>query len=252
MKTTEKRTRIFLTLAVAFTLLLSTVSCGAYADMPKSIGTELREGKTVKVTTADEFLAAIANDTTIMVETELLDFSTATDYGKGFNDHYYWMETYDGPCLIIRDTENLQIIGRGKDKTTLQVTPRYAEVLHFENCSAIQIANLTAGHLKDFPGSCMGDVFEFENCRNVNIENCGLFGCGVNGILASDCDSFGIRNTEMYECSSFGALLSLCTRFAFEECSVHDCVANAVAVFGTNGDITWDGKALEQGENYVN
>ena len=55
----------------------------------------------VTVTTVDEFLAAIAPNTEIVVDAELLDLSKATGYGKTNGDYYYWADAHDGPELYI-------------------------------------------------------------------------------------------------------------------------------------------------------
>ena len=198
------------------------------------------------VTTADEFLAAIGSNSVIYVDAPLIDLSTAGNYGGAGGVNYYWMEVYDGPCLVIQGVRNLKIIGQGKDITTLQATPRYADVLRFDSCSGIGISDLTAGHLREAPGSCAGDVFEFTGCRDVEIANCGLFGCGVNGIGASDSSDFIIRDTEIYECSEYGANLWNCSHFLFQNCRIHDCYANGLMLTGTD-HILWNTEQVYDG-----
>ena len=43
---------------------------------------------TVHVSTADEFLAALAPDTEIIVDADLIDFSADSNYGKSGGDYY--------------------------------------------------------------------------------------------------------------------------------------------------------------------
>ena len=251
MKTTGKHANLLLTLAVVLALLLSTASCSALADMPKSIGPDLPERKTVHVSSADEFLAAIGNDTMIQIDAELIDFSTASNYGKSSGEFYGWQDEYDGPELKIVGVKNLQIIGQGRDRTTLQATPRYADVLYFENCENVMIAGLTAGHLKEAPGSCIGMVLDFKNCRECTISDCGLFGCGVMGITAEKCSDFHINNTEIYECSLMGSQLHDCEHFRFSGCSIRDCGKNVLFIGGKNYDNYWDETVLKNGENDI-
>ena len=206
------------------------------------------EWNEVHVSSVDEFLAAIGNHTIIHVDADLLDLSTATGYGSDSGDYYYWTENYDGPGLVITGVEGLLILGQGKDKTLLQVTPRYSDVLYFDSCSDVTVGDLTAGHQKDLPGECAGDVFEFIFCNEVKIQNCGLFGCGVNAIYASQCNNFTISDTEMYECSQFGAQLMNCSVFNFERCSIHDCESNSIVVTDSD-NIFWDDRLLEPGDN---
>ena len=204
----------------------------------------------VHVTTADEFLAAIGNYTVIHVDTNLLDFSTASSYGGYGGDHYYWVDNFDGPGLVITGVTGLYIMGQGKELTTLQATPRYSEVLFFDSCRDLYIGDLTAGHLKEAPGSCSGDVFEFLYCSQVIISNCGLFGCGVNGIVAEQCSDFNINSTEIYDCSWNGAQLYTCENFNFENCSVHDCYSNTINLADSRR-ILWNEAELHNGDNAV-
>lgn len=117
----------------------------------------------VTVTTADEFLAAIAPDTEIIVDAELIDFSKATGYGNANGEYYRWEDPFDGPELIITGVSNLTIRGAGEDHTVnvLSAVPRYAYVVMFENCSNIHVKGLTVGHTKE-PGSCRGGVLGFQ------------------------------------------------------------------------------------------
>jgi len=216
---------------------------------PESETNEYGE-KIYHVDTVDDFLAAIGSDTTIYVDCELLDFSAAANYGGYGGNNYYWRDEFDGPNLVITGVKNFHIIGQGKDVTTLQAVPRYAEVLNFENCSDISVEELTAGHRKDAPGSCAGDVFEFTNCGEILVRGCGLFGCGVNGIMANNCEGFTVEDTEIYECSSMGAQFGSCNGVTFTGCYIHDC--NYDGVFLNNCKlVSWNGTAMHDGMNNV-
>lgn len=165
----------------------------------------------VTVTTADELLAAIAPNTEIIVDAELIDFSKATGYGTGSGSYYRWNEAYDGPELYISGVSNLTIRGSGEDRkaTVLSAVPRYANVLNFENCSNILVKDLTAGHTEE-PGYCMGGVLFFLNSQDILIENCGLFGCGTLGVNAYSSKNMQIINNEIYECSVGGVEFTNC------------------------------------------
>lgn len=159
----------------------------------------------VIVTTADEFLAAIAPNTEIIVDTELIEWTDATGYGKQNGEYYFWQETFDGPELVIQDVANLTIRGAGEDHTqnTLSALPRYAYVLIFENCANIHVTDFTAGHTKE-PGRCAGGVIAFRNCQDVLVEDCGLFGCGTIGVQGESSKNMQIVNNDIYECSIAG------------------------------------------------
>ena len=196
--------------------------------------------KIFHVTTVDDFLAAIGSNRTIYLDAELFDLSAAKSYGGYGGTHYYWQDNFDGAGLVISGVEYLSIIGMGKDKTNVETLPRYADVLSFLDCYAVTVQDLTAGHTLG-AGSCIGDVISFRNCGDCVIRDCGLFGCGVNGINAYQCRNLTVRDTDIYECSGYGAVIQECSNTVFDGCSIHDCEYNTLWVTG-EADVTWDGK----------
>ena len=165
----------------------------------------------VTVTTADEFLKALAPNTEIILDAELIDWSKATGYGKTNGEYYRWEDPYDGPELIITGVSNLTIRGAGEDHTVnvLSAVPRYAYVVMFENCSNIHVKGLTVGHTEE-PGSCRGGVLGFRNSQDILIENCGLFGCGTIGVMGESSKNMQIVNNDIYECSVAGVEFTNC------------------------------------------
>ena len=177
------------------------------AAQPVITGTQA----TVHVSTADEFLAALAPDTEIIVDADLIDFSAASNYGKSGGDHYRWDDPFDGPELIVTGLSNLTIRGSGEDTTdkVLSCVPRYADVLTFENCSNIYVTHITLGHTQE-PGSCMGGVLHFQNCQNVLAEDCDLYGCGTLGVIGDSCMDMQIINNLIHDCSVGGVEFTNC------------------------------------------
>lgn len=223
-------------------------------------GIPVQDGVEYHVTTVDELLAAIGSDTTIYLDNDMFDWSTATNYGGYGGEHYYWVDIYDGPGLVITGVSNLRLIGQGKDATTVQAVPRYADVIAFESCRNVTVANLTAGHLKGEPGSCSGDVLAFESCQDFHIVDCGLFGCGVYGVRANNCVTGSVLRTEIYECSGGAAQIFRSDGVVFTDCSVHDCKSVWDFDRGTpvnriflsdSGDCIYNGVALLSGQNEV-
>ncbi|MDO4973454.1 MAG: M56 family metallopeptidase [Eubacteriales bacterium] len=209
-----------------------------------------QDGMEYHVTTVDEFLAALGPDTTIYLDAELFDLSTASSYGGYGGTYYYWVDLYDGPGLVITGIQNLRLIGQGKEQTTVEAVPRYADVLCFRDCENVTVASLTAGHRRGEPGSCSGDVLAFESCRDVHVIDCGLFGCGVWGIRLNNSVTGEILRTEIYECSSGAATIFQTDGFVFSDCSVHDCVSpwnqapcNTIMMSGS-GDCSYNGTPL--------
>ena len=165
----------------------------------------------VTVTTVDEFLAAIAPNTEIIVDAELIDLSKATCYGKTNGDYYSWAEEFDGPELFITGVSNLTIRGSSEDHNmnVISSVPRYSDVLNFFNCSNVMVTGLTAGHTEE-PGYCMGGVLSFMNCQDILVEDCGLFGCGTLGVKAESSKNIQIINNDIYDCTVGGVELNYC------------------------------------------
>ena len=165
----------------------------------------------VHVSTADEFLAAIASNTEIIVDAELIDFSTATGYGPSGGEHYRWEEEFDGPMLIVQNVSNLTVRGSGDAATdrVLSAVPRYAYVLTFENCSNIYVTHITLGHTQE-PGYCAGGVLQFRSSQSGLVEDCDLYGCGTLGVDADNSLNIQVINNLIHDCSYGGVQFSNC------------------------------------------
>ena len=190
------------------------------AEIEKTVGEDgLYE---VHVSNVDEFLAAIASDTRIFLDEGLYDLSTSANYGAYGGQYYYWIDTFDGPGLVITGVDNFSIVGAGQDASRIESLPRYAAVIEFDDCRNVSVSGLTAGHTLG-AGMCMGAVLEYRYCEHIVVESCGLFGCGTYGVLASNCEDIAVTDNEIYECS-FGAVgLDLCAGAVFEQNDIHDC-----------------------------
>lgn len=165
----------------------------------------------VHVSTADEFLAAIASDTEIIVDAELIDFSTATGYGTSGGEHYRWDEEFDGPMLVVQNVSNLTVRGSGDAATdrVLSAVPRYAYVLTFENCSNIYVTHITLGHTQE-PGYCAGGVLQFRSSQSGLVEDCDLYGCGTWGVWGENSLGLQVINNLIHDCSYGGVNLCTC------------------------------------------
>ena len=203
----------------------------------------------VTVTNADEFLAAIAPNTEIVIDAETIDFSTAKDYGGGPKKYYRWEDIYDGPALVIAGADNLTIRSKdGKTKNhTINAVPRYANVLTFVNCDNLVLSGFTAGHTQE-PGACVGGVLRFQNCTMISVDNCGLFGCGTLGVDAEACTSITLRSSEIYECSNGGVQMLDTTGITIEKCTFRDLGGNNLMLSGCS-DVTVDGEPIN-GQKY--
>lgn len=177
------------------------------------------DGK-VHVTTVDEFLAAIAPDTTIYLEPGVYDLSTAAGCGVTETDRYRWDLRFDGPSLVITGVDGLTIEGAGAESVTIAAVPRYADVLSFERCAGLTLRGFTAGHTEE-KGYCTGGVLYFDLCDDAVIDGCALFGCGIMGITAGSCADMNVSNTEIYDCE-YGAVTLNDSNAVFDSCDIHD------------------------------
>lgn len=177
----------------------------------------------VHVATVDEFLEAIAPNTEIILDEALYDFSTAAGYGETAGEYYYWEETFDGPQLVISDVNNLVIRSEDGDVKahTLTAVPRYANVLNFNRCSNISLSGFTAGHTVE-PGSCAGGVLKFTDSDYIQVDNCGLYGCGVLGVQTDFCGNIQVSNCDIYECSQGGIYMYGTQDIVIEKCTFRD------------------------------
>ncbi len=208
-------------------------------ELDESVNAEgLRE---VRVKTVDEFLAAIASDTVIKLEAELFDLSTAADYGAYGNENYYWVNVFDGPGLVISGVQNLRIIA--DEPAEITALPRYADVLKFLNCENITLSGFTAGH-SEGAGSCAGCVLAFENCWDIDIDNCHLYGCGTLGINAYYCSELDVKNTEIYDCSMGAIALYTVMEASFDSMNIHDCGGYTIGLTDCM-DVYFEGAQLE-------
>ena len=196
----------------------------------------------VHVSTVDEFLAAIAPNTTIFLDAELYDLSTATVYGGAGGEWYGWVENFDGPGLVIYGVENLGIISAEGVSATISAVPRYADVLTFSGCTYIEINNVTLGHTEE-PGECSGGVLNFSQCGNVAIDQSRLFGCGTVGITAYNSSAIAINDTEIYDCTYSAANFYTCSDVVFSNCNIHHCGTPELVV--TDSSVIYDGEALK-------
>ncbi|MBR3341476.1 MAG: right-handed parallel beta-helix repeat-containing protein [Clostridiales bacterium] len=187
-----------------------------------------KEEGVVRVKNIDELLAAIAPHTVIEMAEGVYDLSTASNYGKDSeSDYYSWNlecadDTNDVSAeLVIRDVKDLTIRGAGMGKTTIEAVPRYANVIDFRGCSKITVSDLTAGHTEK-PGFCSGGVLLFENCNDVNVEKCGLYGCGTIGVRGLSSEKLNVTDCDIYECSDGAIDATYCEDVFVSGCDIHD------------------------------
>lgn len=210
--------------------------------------------KEVHVKTADEFLAAIASNTTVYIDVPQINLMDASDYGEGTkeDDFYYdtplyiefkskpyqWRRVFDGCSLLIGGVKNFHIVGG-----EIVTEPRYAQVLSFYYCSELSFENLYLGHTKE-EGSCTGGVLYLFNCEDVVLENCDLYGCGILGITAYGTKNMSVQRTLIHDCSYGAADFYDCSGINFFSCNVQNCPNPHFSLNNCTG-FTWDGTLMD-------
>ncbi len=217
----------------------------AEMDIPELDRTQNADGTwEVRVSTVDEFLAAIAPDTTVYLDEGLYDLSEAANYGAYGSQYYYWVDMFDGPGLVISGVKNFSIIGADKDTTRMEALPRYVDVIRFDSCHNVSVHGITAGHTLG-AGSCSGAVLDFIGCEGVDVRGCGLFGCGTYGVKAINSRDITVEENEIYECSYGAVQLNRCIDAVFADNDIHDCAYPTYGIYECL-DVSIDGEAVEE------
>ena len=188
--------------------------------------------KDYKVSTALEFVKALGSNRTIIVE-GVINLSDVLENGDlckelGMEAAEYDIDTKsmlirnyetDGHMLTLNKVKNLTI--KGKDGATILISPRYAYPLSFLKCKGIKLVNFTAGHTDE--GYCTGGVLEFKQCEDIEIDRCDLFGCGIEGITATNTKNLVCKKSIIRDCSYSIMELLNCANMTFEDCDFYRC-----------------------------
>jgi len=173
----------------------------------------------IRVTTADELVAAIGPNRTL----ELASGSfVISDVGRNSRNPYVsFRSVFDGEELVITGVENLTLVGADNALTRVMTRPRYAEVLKFTSCSNLRLHNLELSHTPE-SGFCRGGVVSFILCDGVEIDRCVLYGSGIYGILATNLTNLSCRTTVIRECTDGILCLEQSADLTFEDCQFFD------------------------------
>ena len=183
------------------------------------------ERKVVECDTVEAFLKAIAPDTTIRLTGRSYDLSAALGYGNFCGDYYDWENLYDGWELVISGVSNLRIEA-ARPGTEIVTLPRYADVIRFDNCSEVTLSGLTIGHTEG-AGTCAGSVLRMLDCRDMQVENCELYGCGTYGLELDRCRDLSCRETVIRDCT-YGALsASSSSGIVLDDCRISGISENS-------------------------
>ncbi len=178
---------------------------------------DFSDHREIWVSGEEEFIRAIAPNTTIHLYSQMLDQLTFSGQYSDLNPEYVSFEpVFDGVQLVIQNVHSFSIIGDPDTRSRILAQPSYANVLTFKNSEELTLLNLDCGHAEE--GYCTGGVLSFENCHGIRIANCDLWGCGTEGITLSESSWLTCADTTIRDCSysilslynSYGAEFSNC------------------------------------------
>jgi hypothetical protein len=149
----------------------------------------------ISVGTADELVSAIGPNRIIELRHGVYDISSVPQRKMEF---VRWAKVFDGHELIVSNVAGLKLIGAAKAPQLL-AKPRYANVLTFDGCTDITLENLVLGHTPE--GYCEGGVVRMSKCRDVTIDKCDLFGCGIEGLSLSDVAGLRFSHSTIRDCT---------------------------------------------------
>ena len=202
-----------LTLALCMALLTACGGGNAAAPDKGNAGGGAAEtgAKTPTVSNMAELLDAIKPGAEIVLApghynlTEYINGFWLEDEAQEFNaehDCVQIRDCYDGAEIVIRSADGVSISGGGNtEDTEIVIEPRYGTVLTFQGCDNIKLSNLTLGHTDT--GECSGSVVDLSACRNAELRNLDLYGCGVIALECSNgTEDVYVYDSALRDCSS--------------------------------------------------
>lgn len=179
--------------SIALCFIVISIGCALVDNGNISNSSEVK----ITVETVEGFIRALGSDRTIELAPGEYNLSMAV---KKPGEEAMWEEVFDGEEIHLLDIKNLNITGLGEKPVRILVEPRYANVLTFIRGSNITISNIEAGHTPE-KGFCAGGVFVFDNASNIKLNDCVLFGCGMEGLTLRKTENFVFRNSVIKECT---------------------------------------------------
>ena len=187
------------------------------------------QSEKIVVNDLEGFLNAIKSNVIIEITRDLYFDQELSNY-VGAGD-YYEIDTIDNEFLfrvnnireygiIIKNVDNLTIIGKTTQHTKLISDYKSRDVLTFIKCTNITISNIEAGHKLET--ECDGDVFVFNNSSDISLIDCKLFGSGAIGLELYNVKYISCNNIEIYDCSLHIMSITNTKDLTFTNCKFYD------------------------------
>ena len=163
--------------------------------------------------------------------------------------HVQW-QGMDGTKVefTIRGVKNLTLLGEAKRPTRLLTAHRHVPVLHIESCQDVTIGQLVLGHFvqgKD----CDAGVLHVSKSKQVVVSRCDLFGCGTDGIRATDVEGLAVEASIIRDCGNGIAWLARAKGIRFRRCHFHsNGLWHGLALFRCQ-DVTVDSCLFENNQS---
>ena len=189
-----------------------------------AVDVEEPEIDAVYVKSAEEFLVAIAPDTTIVLEPGNYNLSNVIRNAHTVEENMYLERSFASVDdeLIVQEVNNLKIKGPEDGKAEIVVEDPYAAVMAFVGCSDITLSNVTMGHAVE-KGYCSGSVIRIDGCDNITIENDDLYGCGTYGLECYRSQGVRVNDTTIRECTYGITSIYLSSDMEFNNCVLKEC-----------------------------
>lgn len=180
----------------------------------------------VRVTDVGSFLGALADNTIIEFDAAQIKLDRAPDYGFSYDGGCYsWQRMGGGEYeLVIRGLDGLTLRSAEGVSASISTGAMSADVLRFENCGDLTLEGLTLGHRgENKNGGCDGDVLSLDGCARVRLERCELYGCGVIGVNAYECENLHVLDCVIRDCLFSALNITACTDFQARDCEILRC-----------------------------
>jgi hypothetical protein len=203
-----------------------------------------RETQEIAISSADELLQCLGPNRRIILSAGDYDITAVAEKVADFpflaREH-----VFDGVQLIIKDLENLSLVNAQGARPHVYVAPAYAFPLMFQNCSNVTIEGLRIGHFPE-EGSCVGGVVALHGCRNVQIVDTELYGCGTVGLEIADGDVIYVDGCVIEKCNTGFARIDRTTNVSIRETIIRDNkVVDGIVMSNADG-VTISGCTFER------
>ena len=191
---------------------------------------EVKPQQEVTVGNAEEFVKAIGPDKKIVLKPGTYNLTEAAN--KIISANIKWDKTYDGYRLELIGVDNLTIQGDGDKPVDIVAEPRYSEIFTLLGCNNITFKNIRAGHTI-IPDNyeCNAGVLYIQDSQKINILDSILYGCGAEGIFASNVTDLSMKNSVIEKCNLRIMDLINCRNFTFDNSKFRNCKFESMFMF---------------------